>query len=103
MQPGQHLYLRESLIEIETLSPARSLPALCTGRTLRVVVPARLAPWFLDEVEDRELFSVGIGIARRQFDRGWFAKKFVRDGHAQAEPRQLGFGELLQVLEVGEL
>ena len=75
----------------------------CTGRTLGVVAPARLAPWFLDEVEDGELFSVGIGIARRQFDRGWFAKKFVRDGHAQAEPRQLGFGEFLQVLEVGEL
>jgi hypothetical protein len=66
-------------------------------------VPARLAPWFLDEVEDRELFSVGIRTARRQFDRGWFAKKFVRDRHAEAEPRQLGFGELLQVLEVGEL
>ena len=76
---------------------------LRTGRTLRVVVPARLAPWFLDEVEDGELFSVGIGITRRQFDRGWFAKKFIRDGHAQAEPRQLRFGEFLHVLEVGKL
>ena len=76
---------------------------LSTGRTLGVVVPARFSPWFLDEVENGELLSVGIGIARRQFDRGWFAKKFVRDGHAQAEPRQLGFGEFLQVLEVGEL
>ena len=76
---------------------------LRTGRTLGVVVPARLAPWFLDEVEDGELFSGGIGIARRQFDRGWFAQKLVRDGHTQAEPRQLGFGELLQVLDVGEL
>ena len=76
---------------------------LRTGRTLRVVVPARLAPWFLDEVEDGELFSVWIAIARRQFDRGRFTKKLVRDGHTQAEPRQLGFGELLQVLEVGEL
>src|SRR6516165_6747049 len=76
---------------------------LCTGRTLGVVAPARLAPWFLDEVEDGELFSVGIGIARRQCERGWFAKKLVRDRHAEAEPRQLGFGELLQVFEVGEL
>jgi len=63
---------------------------LCTGRTLGVVVPARLAPWFLDEVENRELFSVWIRIARRQCDRGWFAKKLVRDRQAEAEPRQLG-------------
>src|SRR6516162_3488182 len=51
---------------------------LCTGRTLGVVVPARLAPCFLDEVEDGELFSVGRRTAWRQFDRGWFAQKFVR-------------------------
>ena len=76
---------------------------LRTGRTLGVVVPARLAPWFLDEVENGELSSVGIRTAWRQFDRGWFAKKLFRDGHTQAEPRQLGFGELLQVLDVGEL
>ena len=76
---------------------------LCTGRTLGVVVPARLAPCFLDEVEDGELFSVGSRTAWRQFDRGWFAQKLIRDRHAEAEPRQLGFGELLQVLEVGEL
>ena len=38
-------------------SPARSL-RLRTGRALGVVVPARLAPWFLDEVEDREAFPV---------------------------------------------
>jgi len=48
-------------------------------------------------------FSAWIGIARRQFARGWFAKKLVQDRHAEAEPRQLGFGELLQVLGVGEL
>ena len=36
---------------------------LRTGRTLGVVVPARLAPWLLDEVEDGELFSVGISTA----------------------------------------
>ena len=76
---------------------------LRTGRTLGVVVPARLAPWFLDEVEDGELFSVGIRIARRQFDRGWFAKQLVRDGHTQAEPHQLGFRELLQILQVIQL
>src|SRR5215469_3494533 len=49
------------------------MPRLRTGRTLRVAVPARLASRYLDEVEDRELLSVGIGIARRQFDRSWFA------------------------------
>src|SRR5215469_12150446 len=76
---------------------------LRTGRTLRVVVPARFSPWFLDEVEDGEPFSVGIGTARRQFDRGWFAQKLIRDGHTQAEPRQLGFGELLQFLQVIQL
>ena len=47
---------------------------LYTGRTLGVVVPARFSLWVLDEVKDGELFSVGIGTAWRQFDRGWFAK-----------------------------
>src|SRR6516162_4192536 len=59
---------------------------LRTGRTLRVVVPARFSPWFLDEVEDGELSSVGISTARWQFDHGRFAQKLVRDGHAHAEP-----------------
>src|ERR1019366_4703032 len=62
---------------------------LRTGRTLRVVVPARLAPRFADVVENGELLAVGIEAPWWQLDRGWFTEKLVGNGHATAQPCQL--------------
>src|ERR1019366_597760 len=62
---------------------------LCAGRTLRVVVPARLAPRFADVVENGELLAVGIEAPWWQLDRGWFTEKLVGNGHATAQPCQL--------------
>src|SRR5271165_495776 len=76
---------------------------LRTGRTLGVVVPARLAPRFSDVVEDGELFAVGIEAPWRQLDRGWFTKKLVGNGHATTQPCQFCLGEFLQAFEIGQL
>src|SRR5271157_745568 len=76
---------------------------LRTGRTLRVVVPARFTPRFSDVVEDGELLAVGIEAPWRQLDRGWFTEKLVGNGHATAQPCQFRLGEFLQALEIGQL
>src|ERR1019366_8831497 len=76
---------------------------LRTGRTLSVVVPARLSPWLSDVVEDGELLEVGIEAPWRQLDRGWFTEKLLGNGHATAEPCQFRLGEFLQAFEIGQL